>query len=376
MLTEAGCRDRQTRFREKLDKLNVDAVILTDYRDVYYLTGVLLPDKFPGGHFPLFMLLETHAGAWLAADTCVQSSCLDDCLTYEWNQFGTMNPDPMRQLEVLVGARLSGAKAVKRLGWQAESLPNLLRTTAEQHLYPDEWVAVDDVLEEMQRRKDPDEVQAIRRCVQVNLAGYSAAQAAIAPGVNELAVLAAGQRGAMLAAGGRVYHDGDYRCGMFNGPARNRAIEAGEIYIIDAQTYHQGYWSDLSRAFSVGGQPTSLQQTIFDHIAAVQREVPSLLKPGANGKDIWRKLDERIREHPALEDSGLTHHGGHGIGLHAHEMPDINPDRGGILEVGNVLSVEPGGYTEEARYGVRIENMYLITETGAENLSEFPVRLV
>jgi Xaa-Pro aminopeptidase len=57
-------------------------------------------------------------------------------------------------------------------------------------------------------------------------------------------------------------------------------------------------------------------------------------------------------------------------------MPDINKERGGILEVGNVVSVEPGGYTPDARYGVRLENMYLITAAGAVNLSEYAVQLV
>jgi Xaa-Pro aminopeptidase len=74
-----------------------------------------------------------------------------------------------------------------------------------------------------------------------------------------------------------------------------------------------------------------------------------------------------------LRDTGLTHHGGHGIGLRAHEAPDINPDRGGILEAGNVVCVEPGGYTADLNAGVRLENTYLITESGCENLSEYPL---
>ena len=56
-------------------------------------------------------------------------------------------------------------------------------------------------------------------------------------------------------------------------------------------------------------------------------------------------------------------------------MPDINRDRGGTLEPGMVICIEPGGYFEAARYGVRLENMYLITDTGAENLSEYPLQL-
>jgi len=118
-----------------------------------------------------------------------------------------------------------------------------------------------------------------------------------------------------------------------------------------------------------------LQSSLFDRVAAVLAATPALLKPGAEGRDIWRQLDGLLREHPALAASGLTHHGGHSIGLRAHEMPDINRDRGGILAPGMVICVEPGGYLDAARYGVRLENMFLITESTAENLSPYPVSL-
>jgi Xaa-Pro dipeptidase len=369
MLTDSGCRERQRRFREQLTTLGIDAVVLSDYRDIYYLTGALLSDRFPA-----FLFLETDGGSWLVATAAENVATVDDVLTYEWHKLYTMNPDPVRRLDTVIAGRLRD-HTVRRMGWQSEYLPRLLGERIEHTLHPDEWIAVDDALRTMQERKDPDEIELLRRSIQINLAAYTAARAAITPGVNELEVLAAAQRGAMLEAGEPVYHGGDYCCGEFGGPARNRCIEKGELYIIDAQTCYHGYWSDLSRAFAVGDQPTKLQQSIFEHIAAIQQEVPSRLKPGVDGTEIWHWMDQRIREHPTLADEGLTHHAGHAVGLRAHELPDLNRDRGGILQPGNVVSVEPGGYTAEARRGVRIENTYLITETGAENLSEYPIQL-
>jgi Xaa-Pro aminopeptidase len=186
--------------------------------------------------------------------------------------------------------------------------------------------------------------------------------------VSELEVLSAGRRGADFAAGEKVFHDGDYQSGMYNGPARGRAIERGELYIVDAWTCYRGYWSDMSRTFVVGAPPSDVQQALFDHIRWVQTQVPTLLRAGVDGTDIYRALDEMIRQHPPLADAGLIHHGGHAIGLRSHEMPDINLARGGKLEAGNVICVEPGGYFAEARYGVRLENMYLITDSGCEDL--------
>src|SRR6266511_2819076 len=112
----------------------------------------------------------------------------------------------------------------------------------------------------------------------------------------------------MLAAGESVYHTGDYCSGQLGGPARNRLIERGELYTIDAQTVYRGYWCDLSRTYLVGEEPTELQQSIHEHIATIQRDVADMLKPGLRGTELWRILDERIREHPALSNTNLMHH--------------------------------------------------------------------
>ncbi len=345
--------------------------MLMDCRDIYYFTGKLLPDTFP-----VFMLLETDGSCWVVSHTDDVVSCVDDWIAYEWHQLDTLNFDLMNQLNAAVKRKLQDTGRVRRLGIQYESVSGLIQQTVDGVLQPSELIPIDDTLAEVQRCKHPDELEMLRWSVEVNLASYDAAQAILRSGVNELQVLAESQRGAMLKAGERVFHDGDYQCGERHGPARDRQIERGDLYILDGHTCCRGYWSDLARTFIVDSEPTDLQGSIFDHIATVQESVPSLLKPGARGTEIWRALDAHIREHPALADTGLVHHAGHGIGIRMHEPPDLNRDREGILRVGDVVCVEPGGYTPEARLGARIENTYLITESGAENLSQYPVNIV
>jgi Xaa-Pro aminopeptidase len=108
-------------------------------------------------------------------------------------------------------------------------------------------------------------------------------------------------------------------------------------------------------------------------VAAVLAEVPREIKPGGSGTALWHWMDRQLREHPHLAGTGLTTHGGHGIGTRVHEMPDINRDREGLLAVGNVITCEPGGYSPELNAGIRLENAFLITETGVENLSPYPL---
>ena len=361
------------RLRERMAELKIDAAAITDPRDVYYLTGSVMPSRFA---VPTFLWVAQTGATWLVIPTSDGMRGVDEMLVYEWDKMGTMNPEHVRLIAETVAQRLKGSVHVARLGWQAESLPRACARALVDALRPDEWVAIDDVLADLQRRKDPDEVALLRRTAEINFVAYAAVQKAIKPGVNELEVLAVGQRAAMLEACERVYHDGDYQGGQLGGLARNRKIEAGELFIVDAQTCYHGYWSDHSRAFAVGGEPTRVQRDLYDHIAGILQEAPGWLKPGLDGTDIYRMMDKRVREFPMLARKGLIHHAGHAIGLHPHELPDLGRERGGLLEVGNVVTLEPGGYLPEARGGVRLENMFLITANGAEKLSDFPLSLI
>lgn len=372
MLTLEGCRNRQRRFRDALAAEGIDAAIITDSRDIYYFTGALL-SAYPAFYFPALLYLETDGGSWLAASTGDGDAAVDERVVYPSHVLYTMNPDPMRLLDAAVAQKLRDCRGVSRLGWQRESLPKLLADTAADAL-DGAWTGIDDLLLAQQMKKDADEVALLQKAIDISLCAYDRVQTAIAPGANELDVLAAGQRAALRAAGEVIHHGGDYRCGQLGGPARDRAIRDGELYIIDAQTTYRGYWSDLCRTFAVG-DPTDLQASVYDHLKAILEDVPNLVKPGGRGTALWQAIDARIREHPHLSDIGLIHHAGHGVGLRAHEPPDLNRDREGIFEIGTVFSCEPGAYSEALNGGMRLENTFQVTENGVENLTDYPLVL-
>jgi hypothetical protein len=183
-------------------------------RKLSYLTGRLFPEPLP-----VFLLLETAGGGWLLAPDGLEGGCVEEVLTYSWNELGTNHFDPLRRLDTLVARRAGGAKPIRRLGWQEESLARTLAETITRTLAPADWVAVNEVLRDLQRAKDPDELDLLRRSIASNLGVYEAACAAIRPGATELEVLAAGRRGALLTAREQVFHDGDYQSGAYNSPA-------------------------------------------------------------------------------------------------------------------------------------------------------------
>src|SRR5581483_4005621 len=97
--------------------------------------------------------------------------------------------------------------------------------------------------------------------------------------------------------------------------------------------------------------------------------VEKLARPGVRCRDIYAAVDEHFRTSTGKD---LSHHLGHGIGLQPHEFPHLNPKWDDVLIEGDVFTVEPGLYGPELNGGIRIENQYLLTATGAEDLVEYP----
>jgi len=368
-LSPNACAGRRQRLLKLLEQDRLDSAVITDARDIYYFTGTLIPIDLPAA-----LVVHVDEELLMIGPAEHNVALIERYLAYEWNYRGTRHPDPAAQMVRTLAAAWQPPRR-RRIGVQRLVLLENVAQIFEQSS-AGELVALDVPLASMQRRKDSDEVDLIRESISANFGAYAAVEDAIRPGASELDILSAGRRGAMCTAGEKVFHDGDYQCGTYNGPARDRMIEAGELYIVDAWTCYRGYWSDMSRTFIVGRSPTDVQFALFEHIRWVQTEVSKLLRPGIDGMDVYRSMDEMIRQFPLLADTGLIHHGGHAIGLRAHEMPDINLARGGPLEPSNIICIEPGGYLAEARYGVRLENMYLITENRCENLCPGDIQLV
>jgi Xaa-Pro aminopeptidase len=375
MLTPEGCRARQNRFRKALADAHFAGALISDPRDVYYFTGLWVENRIFG--LPSLLFLGVDRPSWLGTWKRDGVAVVDSREVYDHTLLSTFNPDNHRRLAPLAasgGARLGGEAS--RLGYQAESAPKFVLDAFLGAARAAEAVPIDDALSVLQRSKDSDEISCIRRAVKATLAAFECAREVIRPGACELEVLHECQRAAQAATGRPHYFGGDFRSGAEGGLARNRPIEAGEVYIIDAQSQVDGYWCALSRSFIVGGEPSPLQQSVYDHLAEILAEVPGLVRSGASCLEFWKEIDSRIREHAHLGECGLVHHGGHGIGLRPHEGPDINSLRDATFEVGNAFSVDPGAYSPRLRQGIRLENDFVLTDHGVEALSAGPMEFL
>jgi Xaa-Pro aminopeptidase len=97
-----------------------------------------------------------------------------------------------------------------------------------------------------------------------------------------------------------------------------------------------------------------------------------MAKPGVRCREIFDAVDAHFR---AKRGKGIPHHLGHGVGLQPHEFPHLNPKWDDVMIEGEIFTAEPGIYDAELSAGIRIENQYLVTKSGVENLVRFPLEL-
>ncbi|RZB30037.1 MAG: Xaa-Pro aminopeptidase [Desulfobacteraceae bacterium Eth-SRB1] len=146
----------------------------------------------------------------------------------------------------------------------------------------------------------------------------------------------------------------------------NRKINKGEPILFDWGARINGYCSDISRTV-VTGEPDKTFVKVYETVLTAQRMAIDAIKPGISSKAV----DEIARNHiEKMGFKGRFGHGlGHGTGLAIHEYPGLNPNKDTILDKGMVFTIEPGIYLP-GWGGIRLENMVVVRENGAEVLNK------
>ena len=151
-----------------------------------------------------------------------------------------------------------------------------------------------------------------------------------------------------------------------------RKIQNGDFVTIDFGCVVNGYCSDTTRTFVVG-EPTDEMRKVYDIVLQAQLAGIAAAKGGATGKEV----DGAARK--VIEDAGygeyFCHSLGHSLGIEIHESPNFNQSNDKPVPVGAVLSVEPGIYLP-GKFGVRIEDVVILTEDGCENITKYPKELI
>ncbi len=360
----AATRGRQQRLLAAVNDLALDAIVVTQNEHVQWLVGPRYDWKFS----PAAVLFANGGVALVAPNEPPAEAAADDVRTYEAQWLSTLRNDQRAACSQVVLDILKQAGGQGRLGVEFSSFPVHLSSQLSAEL-----VDIEPELYRQRRKKDADELAKIRMAISGTEKMYQKAREIIRPGVNELEVFNQLQAAAVNQFGEALTGTGnDYASGEKGGPARNRTIEDGELYILDLGPAFRGYFADNSRAIAVNGRPTDEQLEAWQHVMKVFAHVEQVVRPGKSCKELFEEVSQILEQAPI---GVFDHHLGHGIGLYPHEAPHLNSMWDDVFEVGDVFTCEPGLYDDRLRYGMRLENDYLVTENGVENLSPFPMEL-
>jgi len=367
MLTMDGCRRRQERLLEAMRDEGLDVLFVTNYKHVYYLTG-LLETRLPVG-----ALVRQEGEVGLLAPEGGAETAADRLYSYPRHAMDRVQNHAAEAADLLRAALGGPEPNVALIGIEPTAISETLMEPIVATFTRAEWRDAAPLLALLRKKKEADEIALIRHGVVLCEAGYEAARAMIGPGKSECDLYLAVYGAIVQEAGSSVPFAGDFGCGTRaaqGGPPTRRILGAGELVILDLFPTFAGYWADLCRTFAVTAAD-ALQQEAWAQVRDALALAESLIRPGFRGSDLWREVRTFLDGFEHARGS-FTHHAGHGVGLDAHEAPRLIPGSDHAFEAGDVFTLEPALYGEALRGGVRIEQLYVLREGGIERLSNFP----
>ncbi len=227
---------------------------------------------------------------------------------------------------------------------------------------------VNSLVENLREIKDTHEIGQIRKALKVHLEAYDFLKGVIKPGVSEQQVFQKLEQ--FVKAKGVAFSfdpiiaSGPNSC-LPHAKITTRKIRNNESVLVDIGIDMGGYKSDLTRIFFLGKIP-HLVREIYQTVSVAQKKAIAKIQAGVKVSAV----DEQARNY--LKSKSLSrffgHSLGHGVGLEIHEAPRLASSNPAILKENMVVTVEPAVYLPN-KFGIRIEDMVLVTREGCEVLS-------
>ena len=358
-MSRAQATDRADRLVRLLPEAGADLMLVTDLINLRYLTG----------------FVGTNGAALIGPSTRVFATDF----RYTEQAEGQVDPGFERRevpRDVLSAIPDYLPEGELRLGFEASSLPVSIYSNL-RDLLPErvELVAVTGQIEGMRAVKEPREIERMREASALadaaleqllagGLAGRTEREAALELEVTMRklgaehpsfdAVVAAGPQGALP-----------------HGMPRDVEIGRGELVVIDWGAQLDGYCSDCTRTVATG-EVEQLAREVYGVVLDAQLTGLKAVRAGAGRRAVDAAAREVIRAGGYGERFG---HGlGHGVGLAIHEDPRLTQTAEGTLEAGNAVTIEPGIYLP-GQFGVRIEDLVVVSDEGCEILTSLPKEL-
>jgi Xaa-Pro aminopeptidase len=349
---------RRNRVVERLEALDLDALLVTRLPNVRYLTG------YTGSNGQVVI---GRGGSIFFTDGRYIAQSAREVPDVERVIYSNDFPGTFRASANELGVRRVGfesAGVTHRLFRQLESLDGLELTPTDEEIERLRWV------------KEPEELELIREAQRITDAAYDQILPKLAEGVSEREI-ALELDWSMLRAGAEdvafesIVAFGENASEPHHSPTERR-LRSGELVKLDFGALYEGYHSDMTRTVSFG-EPSAELRELYELVRRSQQAGVDAVRSGIEGKDADRASRSVIEE--AGYGERFSHGLGHGVGLEIHEGPTLRSNSDEVLPVGAVVTVEPGVYIP-GEAGVRIEDMVEVTDDGCRVIPTVTKELV
>ncbi|UEX90971.1 M24 family metallopeptidase [Staphylococcus ratti] len=230
---------------------------------------------------------------------------------------------------------------------------------------------VDAIIQEMRNVKSQEEIDILAKAAELADKCMEIGEAFLKEGVTEREVVNHIENEIKAFGVHEMSFDtmvlfGDHAAAPHGTPG-DRKLKNNEFVLFDLGVIYQNYCSDITRTIPFG-TPSDEAQNVYDIVKQAQLAAISKIKPGVKVSEIDKTARTIISE--AGYGEFFPHRLGHGLGLEAHEYPDISETNDLLLKEGMVITIEPGIYVPDV-VGVRIEDDILLTQNGYQSLSSY-----
>lgn len=350
---------RREKLRELLNKVKLDALLVSHPANRFYLSGFELHDgqcNETSGH----LLITTKGEDYLCTDSRFYeeaSSLWDEDKIFLYR--GVAVEDIRLFCIEKMGTKSIGVEAnIVSHNFFEELAPSL-------KLEP-----VDNIVEALRIIKDDTEIACLTQSAKLNHEMFAWLPSILTPGKNEAELAYAietyfREHGATENSFSPIVAINTHAARPHHIPCANTYLTENCHVLIDVGARYQNYCSDQTRTFWIGNKIDTRFQNMLAQVQEAQKAAINALRPGVSMKDIHETAIAVFAKYGT--DSFFTHSLGHGIGLEVHETPRLSTHSTQKLQAGMVVTVEPGIYYGDYG-GVRWEHMVLITENASQIL--------
>ena len=344
---------RLKRLFQAFDKKEIDALLVSSWPNVTYLSGFKGTESW---------ILVSPKGLYFITDSRYSEQAKKEAKGFE-----VILRDKQSVSQIV--ADLAKKDGLGRIGFEASIVTHAFYLGLERQIGAGKLRATRDLVEDLRLLKDDFEVRQIKKSADIAVQGFHYVRQAVRPGMREREAQGrleyfTKSLGAEKPAFDIIIASGA-RSSMPHCQTNQTPIRNNNIVLVDMGVVYEGYHSDLTRPIFLG-KMSALHKKIRQIVWDAQRAGIKKAGPGVPARDV----DAACRDF--IEKKGYGRHfghgTGHGVGLEIHEAPTVSSKSDTVLKPGMVITVEPGIYLP-GKFGVRIEDMVLITEKGSEVLT-------